>query len=140
VQPRGLRQRAALQSITAELMHQLRREPEVAHDRDSALDQVPDHVFATGHPLDLHGGRAGLHQRAGGIRRRVFAAARGEKRRVGHDDDLGRAAPDGRGVRDHHLHRRVDRARETVRDHATLSPARTASVALPAAIRAISAS
>ena len=58
----------ALAAVAAELVHRLRREPDVPHDRDAVLDDVVDGVGDGLSALELDGLGAALLEKSCGVR------------------------------------------------------------------------
>ena len=84
----------------------LRQQPEVGHDRDSAVDQAGDQRHEFGASLEFDGVGARLLDGAPGIAERLLEADLiAHERHVEDDEGVGSAAPDGAGVMERLLHR-----------------------------------
>ena len=107
----GLRLRLAfaLHPVPAELVHRLRGEPDVAHDRNARLRDAMHRLGDPNAALQLHRLRAGFLQEASSILQRLLnAEVVGEERHVGGDQRALGAAHHRRRVVQHHLHRHRD--------------------------------
>ena len=102
---------ARLHLVAAERQHRLRRQSQVAHDRDAGLD---DALHGLGHArtaLELDGvGAPLLHQPAGVQHGLLGAGLVAHERHVPHDHRAGLRARDGARVVQHVVHRHRQRA------------------------------
>ena len=104
----GLLARLALDPELADRIGRLGRQADVAHDRDSGLDERLDDPGAPDAALDLDGLDAGIVDESAGVAERLLRCRIGQERHVADDEGTPRAAGDGRGVVEHVLHRHAE--------------------------------
>ena len=103
-------------AISALLIHRLRQHAEMPHYRNADIDEplhdVDDRLAA----FDFHRGRSCVFQQTSRVAHRFGGCDLiGQKRHVGNDERLLRAAHDGGGVMNHHVERH--RQRRVVPEH-----------------------
>ena len=92
--------------IAALLIDRLRQHPEMPHHRNADIDEPPHDLDDRLPAFDFHRGRARVFQQASRVAHRFGRRDLiGQKRHVGDDERLLRAAHDRGGVMNHHVER-----------------------------------
>src|SRR5437867_2830161 len=102
--------RFPLYAVAAELVHGLRREPQVAHHRDPGLDERAYSLSDANPAFQFHRLRAAFLQHAARVRQRLRRPGLvTHERHIGHDMSTSRAADHRLNVVQHLIHRYRDR-------------------------------